>query len=175
MFADISSKALKRFFETSPIPLSLSSPVFDDCPLVLVNHAFEDLTGYRADEIIGQNCRILQGELTEPEAKLDLRASIDGRRDALVQITNYRKDGTRFDNLVFLLPIFGESGSLMYYLGSQCDMSPPDKMRSPREHLRILDVGLTETVPDLATDDRLRPPARALWEDQLNTVGGSRR
>ncbi|MEM1371989.1 MAG: PAS domain-containing protein [Pseudomonadota bacterium] len=156
MIADISSRTLKRFFATSPIPLTLSSPVFDDCPLVLANRAFEELTGYSSDEIVGRNCRFMQGPSTTDEARSKLKTAVEQKREALVPIMNYRKDGSRFENYVFILPIFGENGSLLYYLGSQCDVSDRNLQMSPVEHARMLDVGIESSNVNLASEDRIQ-------------------
>lgn len=155
MFAEISSKTLKRFFETSPVPLTLSSPAFEDCPLVLANTAFEELTGYHRDEIIGRNCRFLQGPETTPESRAKMRYAIERRTEALVPVVNYRKDGTAFENYVFLLPIFSASGALLYFLGSQCDVSSATRRLTPLEHARLLDDGVALSNPTLAARERL--------------------
>lgn len=155
MFADISSKTLKRFFEQSPVPLTLSSPVFEDCPLVLANTAFEELSGYRTEEIIGRNCRFLQGPETSAAARADMRAAIENRTEALVPVVNYRKDGSAFENYVFLLPIFSSGGALLYILGSQCDVSSTQRRLTPLEHARLLDDGVAVSNPELASHERL--------------------
>ncbi|MEL7048351.1 MAG: PAS domain-containing protein [Pseudomonadota bacterium] len=156
MIADISSRTLKRFFATSPIPLTLSSPVFDDSPLVLVNQAFEELSGYKSEEIIGRNCRLMQGERTDPESRSKLRNAVENRAEVLVPIINYRKDGAEFENYVFILPIFGENGSLLYYLGSQCDISQRNLRMSPLEHARLLDDGIDVSNKHLGPQERLQ-------------------
>ncbi|MEO1282323.1 MAG: PAS domain-containing protein [Pseudomonadota bacterium] len=156
MIADISSRTLKRFFATSPIPLTLSSPVFDDCPLVLVNQAFEELTGYESEEIVGRNCRFMQGPETDPGSRTELRDAVEKRTERLVSIINYRKNGAKFENYVFILPIFGENGSLLYYLGSQCDVSQRNLRMSPLEHARLLDDGIDVSNQRLASQERLQ-------------------
>lgn len=156
MIAEISSRTLKRFFATSPVPLTLSSPVFDDCPLVLANQAFQEMTGYSSDDIIGRNCRFMQGPETQPESRNQLRQAVDSQSEALVSIVNYRKDGSKFENYVFLLPIFGENGSLLYILGSQCDVSKRGQRLSPLEHASLLDDGIDVSSAELARQERLR-------------------
>lgn len=156
MVADISSRSLKAFIAASPLPMTLASPVFEDCPLVVANDAFLALTGYRRDEIIGRNCRFLQGPASEMASRARLRAAIDSQSDALVSITNYRKDGALFQNLVFVLPIFAESGALLYMLGSQCDVSLPSRKLTALEHAQVLDEAIEATGPRLARQDSLR-------------------
>lgn len=156
MVADISSKSLKAFITASPLPMTLASPLFEDCPLVLANDAFLGLTGYERDEVIGRNCRFLQGPATDVAARARLRAAIESRSDVLVSITNYRRDGTSFENLVFIVPIFGESGTLLYLLGSQCDVTLPSRKLTALEHAQVLDEAIDANNPRLARRDNLR-------------------
>lgn len=170
MFAELSSKALKSFFESSPIPLTLASPVFDDCPVVLCNEPFMTLTGYTRDEVLGRNCRFLQGGQTDPKARGALRYAIESRCEALVPITNYRKDGSEFDNYVFILPIFDSSGRLLYVLGSQCDISRSLRAMSPIEHAQMLDEGIELANPVLTVRDHLRVKATKPFTEAMRTV-----
>lgn len=114
--------SLKAMIATSPIAAVISNPRLPDNPIVECNEAFVALTGYTADEIIGHNCRFLTGPDTEPELSEMLRASILDRRPVLVEILNYKKDGSQFRNAVLVAPIFGSDGSLEYFLGSQMDV-----------------------------------------------------
>ena len=108
---------------SSPIAAVMSNPRLTDNPIVECNAAFEALTGYGRDEIIGNNCRFLTGEGTEPELTELLRDGIRRRQPVMVEILNYKKDGTTFRNAVMVAPIFGTSGELEYYLGSQVEIA----------------------------------------------------
>ena len=103
----------------SPIAMVISNPRRADNPLEVVNDVFCDLTGYREGEIVGRNCRFLAGERTEEAATEQLRASIRQRRPALVELTNYRRDGTPFRNGVMVTPLLGQEEELVWFLGSQ--------------------------------------------------------
>ena len=107
----------------SPIAAVMSNPRLPDNPIVECNSAFEELTGYRRDEIIGINCRFLTGEDTEPALTEMLRDGIRRRQPVMVEILNYKKDGTPFRNAVMVAPIFGPSGELEYFLGSQVEIA----------------------------------------------------
>ena len=170
MFSELTSKTLNAFFERSPIPLTLASPIFDDCPVILCNDPFLKLTGYTRDEVIGRNCRFLQGRNTDPKARARLRTAIIDHREALVPITNYRKDGTEFENYVFLLPIFDSNQNLLYMLGSQCDITTSRLMLTPMEHAQLLEEGIELTSPALATDDQLRIMKRTELSDAVRTI-----
>ena len=106
----------------SPVASVISNPRRPDNPLEVANPAFCALTGYREDEIVGRNCRFLAGAGTEPWISDRIRAAVAGRRPVLVDILNYRKDGTPFRNGVMVTPLFGEDGELAWFLGSQVDL-----------------------------------------------------
>ncbi|WP_082660381.1 PAS domain-containing protein [Sphingopyxis sp. H050] len=116
----------------SPIAAVISNPRLADNPIVECNDAFVDLTGYAADEIVGQNCRFLTGPDTETELSDELRSAIRERRPALVEILNYKKDGTPFRNAVLVAPIFGSDGGLEYFLGSQMQVGDDRAMLDRR-------------------------------------------
>ena len=107
----------------SPIAAVVSNPRLPDNPIVDCNEAFMTLTGYRSDEIIGHNCRFLSGEGTEPWLTEMLRNGIRRRQPVIVEILNYKKDGTPFRNAVMVAPIFDADGELEYFLGSQVEIA----------------------------------------------------
>jgi diguanylate cyclase (GGDEF)-like protein/PAS domain S-box-containing protein len=107
----------------SPVPMSLADPHQPDMPLVFVNDAFEHLTGYERSQIIGQNCRILQGAESDPAAIGQIRAALTSRQAVAVEVINYRKDGSSFWNVVHISPVFDAAGRLVYFFGSQLDVT----------------------------------------------------
>lgn len=115
--------AIGAMIENSLVAAVISNPRLPDNPIVACNAAFEALTGYGKDEIIGRNCRFLRGEGTEPELTQQLRAGIAARLPVMVEILNYRKDGTPFRNAVMIAPIFDGEGELEYFLGSQVEIA----------------------------------------------------
>jgi len=125
--------SLKAMIATSPIAAVISDPRRPDNPIVECNDAFVALTGYSAAEIIGQNCRFLTGPGTEAELSQQLRSAIRERRPVLVEILNYKKDGTPFRNAVLVAPIFGSDGSLEYFLGSQMEVDDGVLLRGERQ------------------------------------------
>lgn len=125
--------SLKAMIATSPIAAVISDPRRPDNPIVECNDAFVALTGYSAAEIIGQNCRFLTGPGTEAELSQQLRSAIRERRPVLVEILNYKKDGTPFRNAVLVAPIFGSDGSLEYFLGSQMEVDDGVLQRGERQ------------------------------------------
>ncbi len=124
--------------EQTRMALCISDPFAHDEPIVYVNQAFVELTGYTREEIVGNNCRFLQGEHTDPEAPQKIRKALAAREVAVVDILNYRKDGSSFWNALHVGPIFAEDGSLAYFYGSQWDIT--DIIKEREDSLRQIQV-----------------------------------
>lgn len=108
--------------EASPIASVVSDPRLPDNPLVAVNKAFVDLTGYEQAECVGRNCRFLSGSGTEPWLTERIREGVREHKPVLVEILNYKKGGQPFRNAVLVAPIFDEKDELQYFLGSQVEI-----------------------------------------------------
>ncbi|QCI93794.1 PAS domain-containing protein [Novosphingobium sp. EMRT-2] len=119
--------------ENSATAAVLTDPRQPDNPIVSCNAAFIRLTGYAREEIIGRNCRFLRGAGTEVELTDTLRAAVVARQPALVEIRNYRKDGTPFRNAVMIAPIFNADGEVEYFLGSQMEVPDEGAKAAPGE------------------------------------------
>lgn len=109
--------------ENSPIAAVISDPRQPDNPIIECNEAFEQLTGYHRREIVGRNCRFLSGPETEPALTEEIKTAVRERRPVLVEILNYKKDGTPFRNALLVAPIFDDAGDLQYFLGSQVEVT----------------------------------------------------
>jgi PAS domain S-box-containing protein len=118
----------------------LADPNLPDCPLVYVNPAFHDLTGYTSEEAVGRNCRFLQGPETDPGVLERIRQALAAREVFNEEIYNYRKGGAGFWNALHLSPVFDEDGKLLYYFGSQIDVSA-QKEAARRQAQRIESIG----------------------------------
>lgn len=101
----------------SRVALIVTDPTAPDNPITYVNTAFERLTLYRRDEVVGHNCRFLQGEGTDPADVAQIRAGLARGEDFVVTLTNHRADGSRFRNQLFVSPVHDESGALTAYFG----------------------------------------------------------
>ncbi|RAK58305.1 hybrid sensor histidine kinase/response regulator [Phenylobacterium deserti] len=109
--------------EMTRMPMILTDPNQPDDPIVFANGAFLDLTGYSEAEVLGRNCRFLQGAQTDPETVAELRDGIREHRAVSVEILNYKRDGTPFWNAVFVGPVYGDKGELLYFFASQLDVT----------------------------------------------------
>jgi len=101
----------------------ITDPRQADNPIVFANDAFLRLTGYAREDVIGRNCRFLQGPDTDPEAVERLREAIEARTDISIDILNYRRDGTTFWNALYISPVSNEKGELQFFFASQLDVS----------------------------------------------------
>ena len=82
--------------ETTRMPMIVTDPHQPDNPIVFANRAFLSTTGYAMEEVMGRNCRFLQGPDTDPSTVAEVRAAIKDRHETSVELLNYRKDGTSF-------------------------------------------------------------------------------
>ncbi len=114
---------LSKILDSSVNGITLADPDQEDMPIVYANKSFETMTGYGQDEIIGHNCRFLQGDERDQEARFKLREAIDNCQPIEVTIRNHRKNGELFYNHLALTPLFDNEGKLMYYLGVQYDVT----------------------------------------------------
>ncbi|WP_235535092.1 PAS domain-containing protein [Sphingomonas sp. Leaf339] len=110
-------------FREAVLPMAISDPRLPDNPIVHINDAFEKLTGYCRDEVIGRNCRFLQGPLTAAADVESLRAAIASQERIEIDLLNHRKDGTPFWNRLHIAPVFNAAGELCYFVASQHDVS----------------------------------------------------
>jgi PAS domain S-box-containing protein len=101
----------------------ITDPRRPDNPIVFANDAFLRLSCYGRDEVMGRNCRFLQGPDTDARAVDEIRSAIEDRRAINVDILNYRKDGTEFWNALYLSPVSNEEGELQFFFASQLDVT----------------------------------------------------
>jgi len=118
-----STNALVAAIEACSVNITIADATHPDAPLIYVNPAFSRTTGYAADDVLGRNCRFLQGPDTDPEHVAMLRSAIAAERKVSVEMINYRKDGTPFTNALTMEPVYGETGQLMSFVGIQNDVT----------------------------------------------------
>ncbi len=101
----------------------ITDPHQPDNPIVFVNDAFTRLTGYSREEILGRNCRFLQGPETKPALVGQIRSAIDRRVPIEIELLNHKKSGEIFYNRLLISPVFDEEGQLTYFFASQFDVT----------------------------------------------------
>ena len=114
---------LQNVVAGTPIATVVSDPRQPDNPIIAMNSAFGELTGYHPDEVLDQNCRFLSGQGTEPWLTEKIREAVLRRTPVLVEILNYKRNGSPFRNAVMIAPIHDDGGDLLYFLGSQIEVA----------------------------------------------------
>lgn len=131
-------EALLLSIGLSPIASVISNPRLPDNPIIAANAAFCALTGYTEAEIVGRNCRFLAGPATEPWLTDKIRLATAAHRPVLVEILNYKRDGTAFRNAVLVAPVFDDQGMLVWFLGTQVELEDDqDGPTSARHHIAV--------------------------------------
>ena len=132
-------RLLYQAISASSNGITISDPGQPDNPLIYVNRSFELMTGYSAEEVLGSNCRFLQGPEGDQPALDEVRAALREGRDCSVLLRNYRKDGTPFWNEFRLSPVHDERGRLVNFVGVQNDVTErkhaEEELRRARDEL----------------------------------------
>lgn len=110
-------------FRHTRMPMIITDPLQEDNPIIFSNAAFSKLTGYSAAELLGQNCRILQGPDTDKTAIAKIRNAIAAEESVSVDLLNYRSDGSTFWNALFVSPVRSAEGHVKYFFASQLDFT----------------------------------------------------
>jgi len=124
---------LIRATNTSNEGITISSMSAPDSPLIFVNDGFIRLTGYSKEDVIGKNCRFLQGNETDSAAVEELRRAIKNGEQTTVALLNYKKDGTPFWNRLSITPLKDKNGLTTHYVGVQSDIT---ELRETQKDLR---------------------------------------
>ncbi|QWC18438.1 PAS domain-containing protein [Halorubrum sp. 2020YC2] len=150
----------ERAMDEAPVGITLArAAAGDDNPLVYLNEEFEALTGY-GEEVLGTDCRFLQGPATSDETRAEIRAALDEERPVSVDVLNYRANDQKFWNRLSIAPIRDGEGSVTHYVGFQADITER-KIRERRLEVmtRVLNhnlrnkMNLISGYADLLRDD----------------------
>ncbi|TIX90600.1 histidine kinase dimerization/phosphoacceptor domain -containing protein [Rhizobium sp. P44RR-XXIV] len=105
------------------MPMVITDPSQADNPIVFCNEALQLLTGYDQLEILGKNCRFLQGPETDARTVAQIRSAIAEGESISIEVLNYRKDGSTFWNALYLSPVRNDDGKIQFFFASQLDVS----------------------------------------------------
>ncbi|TPG42382.1 PAS domain-containing protein [Sphingomonas koreensis] len=132
------------------MPMVITDPRRADNPIVFANEAFQHLSGYGREEIIGRNCRFLQGPDTDPATVTAIRDAIEAETDIQIDILNYRKDGSSFWNALYLGPVRNAQGAIQFFFASQLDVTDRvEAQRLIREQKAIVEAEVHRRTADL--------------------------
>ncbi len=112
-------EASRRQWQALNAGVVITDATQPDLPIVFVNKAFEEMTGYTTPEILGRNCRFLQGGDTDQEGLQTIRKALLNKTNGYAVMRNYRKDGSMFYNELFISPVRNESGTVTHFVGIQ--------------------------------------------------------
>ena len=148
-FEGASGMLFEQAMAQTRMAICLTDPNQHDNPIVFANRAFRELTGYDEDEILGRNCRFLQGRRTDREQVQAMRRAIESEEVTIVELLNYRKDGSAFWNALHLGPIYNDAGDLIYFFGSQWDVTDVKSARAGEQHARVLARELSHRMKNM--------------------------
>lgn len=122
--------------EEAPLGIVITDPEQEDNPMIYVNDGFVKETGYAREDALGENCRFLQGEDTDPDRIAKLATAIEAQEPISIELRNYREDGSEFWNHLEIAPIWDENGDLDNYIGFQQNVTD---RRDRQEQLQVID------------------------------------
>jgi PAS domain S-box-containing protein len=128
---------LSQILDTCVNGVTLSDPDQPDSPIVYANSAFERISGYPRAEIIGRNCRFLQGSDRDQPELDEIRSALKADQGIEVTLRNYRKSGQMFLNRLSIRPLLDRKGRLIYYLGVQYDVTTQVGAGAEIDRLRL--------------------------------------
>jgi PAS domain S-box-containing protein len=132
------------------MPMVITDPAQHDNPIVFANEAFQHLTGFGLDEIIGRNCRFLQGPDTDKTEVSRIREAIGEGHSISADLLNYRKDGTTFWNALYLSPVRNDAGAIKFFFASQLDVTARvEAQRLITEQKSIIEVEVSKRTREL--------------------------
>jgi PAS domain S-box-containing protein len=145
---DVGTDPFVAAVRATRMPMIITNPRLPDNPVVFANNAFCRLSGYTREEILGRNCRFLQGPETDPATVAKIREAVRRVESIEIDILNQRKDGDTFWNRLLMAPVYDTEGMLAYFFASQVDVT------IERERLTGLEASNASLMAELT--DRLR-------------------
>lgn len=144
-----------RAIDSTAIGIVVTDAKDKEQPIVYVNKAFEEITGFHSNEVLGRNCRFLQGEETENNEIVLLKEAIKNKESCSVIITNYKKNGDKFLNNLRIDPMFNDKGELTHYIGVQTDVTK-EKNKEAQEKSKLEQEIILRTKDVIASENKLR-------------------
>jgi PAS domain S-box-containing protein len=118
----------------------ITDALVPDDPIIYTNPGFARMSGYDSPEIVGRNCRFLQGEATDPAARGEVRDAVRAGRACTVELLNYRKDGTTFWNHLELAPVIDATGRVTHFVGVQTDVTERRSLEAQFLHAQKMEA-----------------------------------
>ena len=109
----------------------ITNPKLPDNPMIFISDEFEKQTGYPPEEVLGLNCRFLQGPETDQKAVEAIRAALGSESEITIDILNYKKDGSKFWNRLRIRPLYGDDMRVMFFSGTQNPIDASEVRKEP--------------------------------------------
>ena len=176
LYADEVLQELKdRALDAAAEGVVISDPSLPDNPIIYVNSGFQAMTGYRADEVLGKNCRFLQGPKTGQPASEKIRRAIAEDRPCVVELLNHRKDGSTFWNRLSITPVRDAAGKTTHFIGVQSDITrrreAEQSLREANEQLAAANATMKRALTYAAGIQQSLLPAKPLRDERFEAVG----
>ncbi|MDD3604821.1 MAG: SpoIIE family protein phosphatase [Kiritimatiellae bacterium] len=156
---------IKLAVEASLEGVTISDNTLPDNPIIYVNRGFERLTGYATSEVIGRNCRFLQGPGACSDTVSIIAEAIRSGSPCTVELLNERKDGTPFWNRLAITPIHDNNGKVTHFIGIQSDIS---EMKETQERLQLANAQLEKYKQQMTGElERARQAQKYLLPQEL--------
>ncbi|WP_375341443.1 EAL domain-containing protein [Lyngbya sp. CCY1209] len=168
--ADERLRLMERAIDASRNGIIITDATAPDNPVILANTGFERMTGYSKQEVIGQNCRFLQGDQSDPETIARLREAIEAGRECHIEVKNYRRDGSAFWNELSISPVYNSQGFLTHFIGIQTDISDRKQSEAALVSKSAALAKFSDQLKQLhRLTTRLYPSLEARFQDYLQT------
>ncbi len=153
-------RILQRALEADgSVPVCVADAQRQDQPLIYVNPAFERLTGYRRHELLGRNCRLLQGSETSQSELATLRDALASGKSCTVTLQNERRDGSKFMNELHIAPVRDANGQLTHFIGVQTDVTQriaaAERLASSEALYRSVTAAITDGLCVISRDGNI--------------------
>ena len=160
-----------RAMESSVNGILIADAQAADMPLIYVNPAFERITGYSADEVLGRNCRFLQGDDRAQPGLEEIRAALHERRAGNALLRNFRKSGELFWNELTVAPVRNSSGVVTHYIGVSNDITERKRAEQAAEaHKERLRRG--QLFANIGTWDWNIQTGELFWTERIAPLFG---
>lgn len=148
-FSGHSGVLFEQAMAQTRMAVCLCDPKQPGLPITFANRAFHQLTGYSNAEVMGRSCNLLQGPGTDPAQVDKIRTALRNEDVVVVELLNYRKDGSEFWNALHLGPIYDTNGELLYFFGSQWDVSDVRAARAEEQNAKMMARELSHRMKNM--------------------------
>jgi len=133
---------LMQTLQSAQRSFCITDPSLEDNPIVYASQGFLQLTGYSMSQVVGRNCRFLQGPGTDPRSVDKIRKGVAEGVDTSVCLLNYKADGTPFWNQFFVASLRDADGAVVNYVGVQCEVNevPIEEIKERAKRMALLDI-----------------------------------